>query len=130
MLYLLLAFSLFDGSLFINDNTKRVSFHFVSPIIARGENQRHRCWAKEAMEAERLDKMQKIENEENAAVNDLALAIQNRNRERADQANNFFDSLINKYAKKAAKTSTKKATKRKSSSEKPMKSAKKTKRKT
>ncbi|KAI4475550.1 hypothetical protein M0804_014240 [Polistes exclamans] len=61
------------------------------------------------MEAERLNRMQQIEDEENAAANNLALAIQNRNRERADQANNFFDSLIDKYAKKASKsTATKK----------------------
>ncbi|KAL2715129.1 J domain-containing protein CG6693 [Vespula squamosa] len=91
-------------------------------------------WAKEAMEAERLNKMQKIEDEENAAANDLALAIQNRNRERADQANNFFDSLIDKYAKKATKTTstnkkkvtTKKTTKRLT----PVQNIKKTKRKT
>lgn len=86
------------------------------------------------MEAERLDKMQKIENEENDAVNDLALAIRNRNKERADQANNFFDSLIDKYAKKAAKTTTKTSTgspmKRKSPGQKSVKNVKKTKRKT
>ncbi|KAI4497201.1 hypothetical protein M0802_007685 [Mischocyttarus mexicanus] len=65
------------------------------------------------MEAERLNRMQQIEDEENAAANNLALAIQNRNRERADQANNFFDSLIDKYAKKASKsTAAKKTTKR------------------
>ncbi|XP_043496119.1 J domain-containing protein CG6693 [Polistes fuscatus] len=70
---------------------------------------RERKWAREAMEAERLNRMQEIEDEENAAANNLALAIQNRNRERADQANNFFDSLIDKYAKKASKsTATKK----------------------
>lgn len=51
----------------------------------------------------------KIENEENAAANDLALVIQNRNRARADQADSFFDSLIDKYAKKVEKPSKKKA---------------------
>ena len=61
-------------------------------------------WAKEAAEAERLEKMLKIENEENASKNDLALAIQNRNKARAGQADSFFDSLIDKYAKKAKKS--------------------------
>ena len=46
-------------------------------------------WAKEAAEAERLEKMLKIENEENAATNDLALVIQNRNKARANQAESF-----------------------------------------
>jgi hypothetical protein len=50
--------------------------------------------------------MLKIENEENAAANDLALVIQNRNKARANQSENFFDSLIEKYAK--AEKSTKK----------------------
>ncbi|XP_043286544.1 J domain-containing protein CG6693 [Venturia canescens] len=75
---------------------------------AKKKQRRKRKWAKEAEEAERLEKMMKIENEENAAKNDLALAIQSRNRARADQAENFFDSLIDKYAKKAEKKSTKK----------------------
>ena len=66
-------------------------------------------WAKEAAEAERLEKMLKIENEENAATNDLALVIQNRNKARANQAESFFDSLIDKYAKKAEKPSRSKA---------------------
>ncbi|RLU21584.1 hypothetical protein DMN91_005957 [Ooceraea biroi] len=65
-------------------------------------------WAREAAEAERLEKMLKIENEENAAANDLALVIQNRNRARADQSESFFDSLIDKYAK--AEKSTRKKT--------------------
>lgn len=60
-------------------------------------------WAREAAEAERLEKMLKIENEENAAANDLALVIQNRNRARASQSDSFFDSLIDKYAKKTEK---------------------------
>lgn len=63
--------------------------------------------------------MLKIENEENATANDLALVIQNRNRARADQSDSFFDSLIEKYAKKAEKPSRKKAT--------PSKTTKKTK---
>ena len=53
--------------------------------------------------------MLKIENEENAAANDLALVIQNRNRARASQSDSFFDSLIDKYAKKAEKPTRKKA---------------------
>jgi len=61
--------------------------------------------------------MLKIENEENAAANDLALVIQNRNK-----AHSFFDSLIDKYAKKAEKPSKKKAS--------PSKTTKKTKKKT
>lgn len=65
-------------------------------------------WAKEAQEAERLEKMLKIENEENAAANNLALAIQSRNEARASQSDSFFDSLIDKYAKKAEKTTKKK----------------------
>lgn len=66
--------------------------------------------------------MLKIENEENAATNDLALVIQNRNRARANQSDSFFDSLIDKYAKKTEKPTKKKAT--------PSKSTKKTKKKT
>lgn len=86
---------------------------------------RKKKWAKEAMEVERLHKMRKTENEENAAVDDLALACQSRNKERADRANHFFDSLIEKYAKKPTKT-----TKRKPSSGKPVKTTEKRKRKT
>lgn len=66
-------------------------------------------WAKEAEEAERLDKMLKIENEENAAANNLALALQSRNEARASQSDKFFDSLIDKYAKKAQKSTKKKS---------------------
>lgn len=78
-------------------------------------------WAKEAAEAERLEKMLKIENEENAAANDLALVIQNRNKARAGQSDSFFDSLIEKYATKAEKSTRKKAS--------PAKTTKKTKKK-
>lgn len=53
--------------------------------------------------------MLKIENEENAAANDLALVIQNRNKARASQSDSFFDSLIDKYAKKTEKPTRKKA---------------------
>lgn len=63
-------------------------------------------WAKEAEEAERLNKMLKIENEENAAANNLALAIQSRSEARAGQSESFFDSLIDKYARKASRSST------------------------
>ncbi|EGI60311.1 DnaJ-like protein subfamily C member 9 [Acromyrmex echinatior] len=73
------------------------------------KQRRRRKWAKEAAEAERLEKMLKIENEENAATNDLALVIQNRNKARANQAESFFDSLIDKYAKKIEKPSRSKA---------------------
>ncbi|XP_076678172.1 dnaJ homolog subfamily C member 9 isoform X2 [Andrena cerasifolii] len=69
---------------------------------------RKRKWAKEAEEAERLDKMLKIENEENAAANNLALALQSRNEARASQSDKFFDSLIDKYAKKVQKSTKKK----------------------
>jgi hypothetical protein len=51
--------------------------------------------------------MLKIENEENAATNDLALVIQNRNKARASQSDSFFDSLIEKYAKNAEKSTRK-----------------------
>lgn len=51
--------------------------------------------------------MLKIENEENAAANDLALVIQNRNKARANQSDSFFESLIDKYAKKTEKSSKK-----------------------
>ncbi|XP_034943612.1 dnaJ homolog subfamily C member 9 [Chelonus insularis] len=73
---------------------------------------RKRKWAKEAKEAEQLSKMLKIEEDEKQkSTNDLALAIQNRNRERAGEAENFFDSLIEKYASKAEKSKkTKKTT--------------------
>lgn len=52
--------------------------------------------------------MLKIENEENAAANNLALAIQNCNEARASQSDKFFDSLIDKYANMAKKSTTKK----------------------
>lgn len=65
--------------------------------------------------------MLKIENEENATANDLALVIQNRNRARASQSDSFFDSLIEKYAKNAEKSTKKKAS--------PAKTTKKTKKK-
>ncbi|XP_033210807.1 dnaJ homolog subfamily C member 9 [Belonocnema kinseyi] len=98
----------------------------IEDLIAQGEvpeyksfteedekkkQRRKRKWAKEAKEAERLEKMLKIEDEENAATNDLALAIQNRNKDRAGQADSFFDSLIEKYAKKAEKSSKTKSPK-------------------
>lgn len=62
-------------------------------------------WAKEAAEAERLEKMRALEKEDDNAssMNDLALAIQNRNKTRMAEADSFFDSLIDKYAKKAEK---------------------------
>ncbi|XP_015514573.1 dnaJ homolog subfamily C member 9 [Neodiprion pinetum] len=72
---------------------------------------RKRKWAKEAAEAEKLEKMLKIENEENAASNALSLAIQNRGTARAKEANNFFDSLVEKYANKAGKPSKAKSPK-------------------
>ncbi|XP_076242254.1 dnaJ homolog subfamily C member 9-like [Calliopsis andreniformis] len=66
------------------------------------KQRRRRKWAQEAEEAARLEQMRKIEeDEENAAANDLALAIQSRNEARASQSDKFFDSLIDKYAKKA-----------------------------
>jgi len=66
--------------------------------------------------------MLKIENEENAAANDLALVIQNRNKARANQSESFFDSLIEKYAK------AEKSTKKRTSPTKAMKTTKITKR--
>ncbi|KAK0173342.1 hypothetical protein PV328_006557 [Microctonus aethiopoides] len=66
---------------------------------------RKRKWAKEAAEAERLEKMRALEKEDDntSSMNDLALAIQNRNKTRMAEADSFFDSLIDKYAKKAEK---------------------------
>lgn len=64
-------------------------------------------WAKEARESERMSKKKKMENEENAASNDLALAIRSRNAARASQAGSFFDALIDKYAKQASDESSK-----------------------
>ena len=55
--------------------------------------------------------MLKIEDDEIAATNDLALTIRNRNKARAGQAESFFDSLIEKYAKKAEKPSKTKSQK-------------------
>jgi len=66
--------------------------------------------------------MLKIENEENATANDLALVIQNRNKARANQSESFFDSLIEKYAK------AEKSTKKRTSPTKAMKTTKITKR--
>ncbi|KYN39111.1 Chondroadherin [Trachymyrmex septentrionalis] len=87
---------------------KRVKY-MLKGITIRSQVRTTASWAKEAAEAERLEKMLKIENEENAATNDLALVIQNRNKARANQAESFFDSLIDKYAKKAEKPSRSKA---------------------
>ncbi|CAB0039064.1 unnamed protein product [Trichogramma brassicae] len=58
-------------------------------------------WEQEAKAAEDLDKMRKIEKEDFG--DDLALSIINKNKARAAESNNFFDSLINKYAKAAEK---------------------------
>lgn len=69
-------------------------------------------WAREAEEAERLNKMQKMEDEENA----LTLAIQNRNRARAGNADSFFDSLLEKYAKTADKPTKGRVVKKSTSS--------------
>ncbi|XP_014226160.1 dnaJ homolog subfamily C member 9-like [Trichogramma pretiosum] len=62
---------------------------------------RKRRWEQEAKAAEDLDKMRKIEKEDFG--DDLALSIINKNKARAAESNNFFDSLINKYAKAAEK---------------------------
>lgn len=72
--------------------------------------------------------MLKIENEENAAANNLALAIQSRNEARASQSDKFFDSLIDKYANMAGKSTKKNSSAMKTV--KTPKSTKKTKRKT
>ena len=47
--------------------------------------------------------MRKIEEEEYGKKDDLALAILNKNKSRAAGADNFFDSLIDKYANAAKK---------------------------
>lgn len=75
-----------------------------------------------------MEKMLKIENEENAAANDLALVIQKRNEARASQSDKFFDSLIDKYAKMAEKPTKKKSTPTRGT--KAAKTAKKTKKRT
>ncbi|XP_001601586.1 dnaJ homolog subfamily C member 9 [Nasonia vitripennis] len=82
----------------------------------RKRMRRKRKWAKEAKEAERLEKMRAIEKEDAEKNGDLALAILNKNKSRASQADNFFDSLIDKYAKQAEKS--KKATSSKSAKKK------------
>lgn len=64
------------------------------------KKRRKRKWAKEAAEAERLEHSKKLDQAPN---DDLALAILNRNKARAGEAENFFDSLIDKYAKKSTK---------------------------
>ncbi|XP_011312129.1 dnaJ homolog subfamily C member 9 [Fopius arisanus] len=70
-------------------------------------DRRKRKWAKEAAEAERLEKSRLLDNDENnSRSDDLALAILNRNKARANQAESFFDSLIDKYANKAGKEKT------------------------
>lgn len=73
--------------------------------------------------------LEKEENAANGSMDDLVLAIQNRNKNRADEAENFFDSLIEKYSKKASSKSTKRnasTSPAKSSSKGPRKSKKKT----
>lgn len=67
------------------------------------KNRRKRKWAKEAAEAERLEKSMKLDKSK-SSDDDLALAILGRNKARAGEADTFFDSLIDKYAKKAKKT--------------------------
>lgn len=54
--------------------------------------------------------MRQIEKKESGNTDDLALAILNKNRTRASAANNFFDSLINKYAKTVEKSKQKAVT--------------------
>lgn len=56
--------------------------------------------------------MLKIENEENAAANDLALVILNRNKERASQAESFFEKYMNAGRSTKKKTSATKTTKK------------------
>lgn len=48
--------------------------------------------------------MLNVLNEEDASENNLALTIQSRNEARASQSDKFFDSLIDKYAKKAKRS--------------------------
>ena len=50
--------------------------------------------------------MREIEKED-FGKDDLALAILNKNKSRASQADSFFDSLIDKYSKAADKTKKK-----------------------
>ncbi|KAJ8670712.1 hypothetical protein QAD02_001971 [Eretmocerus hayati] len=72
---------------------------------------RKRKWQKEAEEAARLDAMLELEKKERGGNDDLAMAILNKNKSRASQADNFFDSLIDKYAKAAEKPKKSAATK-------------------
>ena len=66
-------------------------------------------WAKEAEEAERLEKMIQMDKEANSSMDDLALAIRNKNSDRAAGADAFFDNLLNKYAKKSEKSNKRKS---------------------
>ncbi|XP_011505424.1 PREDICTED: dnaJ homolog subfamily C member 9 [Ceratosolen solmsi marchali] len=68
---------------------------------------RKRKWDKEAKEAEKLIKMRHIEKEDSGEMDNLALAILNKNKSRVSEANNFFDSLINKYTKSSEKSKKK-----------------------
>ncbi|XP_014216359.1 J domain-containing protein CG6693 [Copidosoma floridanum] len=78
---------------------------------------RKRKWEKEAEETERLSKKREIEKQESGATDDLALQILSKNKARQSQSENFFDSLIEKYAQKAVtpkkKAGTSKAQKKK-----------------
>jgi len=61
---------------------------------------RKRKWEREAKEAASLDEMLEIEKQE-SSNDDLALQILNKNKARQSHSESFFDSLIEKYAKKA-----------------------------
>lgn len=90
------------------------------------KQRRRRKWAKEAEEAERLEEEKKASKD---GMDSLVLAIQSRNKNRGEQSENFFDSLIEKYSAKASKKSSKR-TASNSPAKSPSKSTRKTKKKT
>ncbi|XP_043482440.1 dnaJ homolog subfamily C member 9 [Leptopilina heterotoma] len=89
------------------------------------KQRRRRKWAKEAEEAERLEEEKKASKD---GMDSLVLAIQSRNKNRGEQSENFFDSLIEKYSAKAGKKSSKR-TASNSPAKSPSKSTRKNKKK-
>ena len=64
-----------------------------------------------------MEKKRQTEKESLGGSDALAMAILNKNKSRAEQANNFFDSLIDKYSNTSEK-SKKKGTPSKTASKK------------
>lgn len=59
-----------------------------------------------------MEKKQALQKKDSDSHDDLAMAILAKNKNRAADSNNFFDSLIEKYSKAAEKPKKKSSTKK------------------